>query len=139
MLKTLVGLTLSIAVAQSAHAQTLTENDRADIKLLNARYSLALGMCDVETWPQLFVAPDGYFASGSRGRVLGQHRLSEMIRSYNCVYENGVAPSHAPGVSVPYKIDLKPSQNGATGFAYYNGGRYEDVYAKTPQGWRFKS
>jgi hypothetical protein len=62
-----------------------------------------------------------------------------MIRSYNCVYTNGVAPAHAPGVVVPYKLELTPSREGATGKAYYNGGRYEDAYVRTPRGWRFKS
>ena len=38
-----------------------------------------------------------------------------------------------------YKIVIEPSRGGATGTAYYNGGHYEDVYVKTPQGWRFGS
>lgn len=118
--------------------RTLTAQDRADLELLSARYAWALATCDGEKWPAVFT-PDGYFTSGSRGRVEGHHRLTEMIRSYNCVYTNGVAPPHAPGVVVPYKLELAPSRGGATGMAYYNGGRYEDTYVKTPQGWRFKS
>jgi hypothetical protein len=147
-MKTLLALILSVGLAPSLSAQTrrtersaatLTDHDRAAIELLSARYSLALGSCDVKTWPELFVAPDGYFASGSRGKVQGRHRLAEMIRSYDCVYKNGVAPPHAPAVLVPYKIEMKPSRGGATATAYYNGGNYEDVYVKTPQGWRFRS
>ena len=118
---------------------SFTERDRAELELLSARYSLALGSCDTKTWPELFVAPDGYFAAGPRGKVLGQHRLGEMIHSYNCNYVDGVAPAHAPGVLVPYKIEIRPSRGGATGTAFYNGGHYEDVYVKTPRGWRFRS
>ena len=132
----------SQASTQTKHASavsTLTAHDRSEIELLSARYSLALGSCDAKTWPAIFAAPDGYFAAGPRGRVQGRHRLGEMIRSYNCNYVDGVAPPHAPGVLVPYKIEIKPSREGATGTAFYNGGHYEDVYVKTPEGWRFRS
>jgi len=119
-------------------SRTLTSRDRDELELLSARYAWALATCDAQKWPALFT-PDGYFTSGSRGRVEGRHRLTEMSRSYNCVYVNGVAPPHAPGVVVPYKLELIALPQGATGIAYYNGGRYEDVYVKTPEGWRFKS
>ena len=92
-----------------------------------------------KTWPELFATPDGFFASGSRGKVLGQHRLAEMVRSYNCVYTDAVAPPHAPAVIVPYKLSIESSPNGAVGILHYNGGRYEDVYTKTKAGWRFGS
>jgi SnoaL-like domain len=121
-----------------AGGRPLTAQDRTDLELLSARYSWALGTCNAQTWPELF-APDGHFTSGSRGKVQGRQKLAEMIRSYNCVYTNGVAPLHAPGVVVPYKLDLAPSPDGAVGKAYYNGGRYEDAYVRMPDGWHFKS
>jgi SnoaL-like domain len=147
-MKAMLALTLTVTIAPLASPQTkqattgaatITTHDRAEIELLSARYSLALGSCDAKTWPALFVAPDGFFAAGPRGKVQGPHRLGEMIRSYDCNYTNGVAPPHAPAVLVPYKIVIEPSRGGATGTAYYNGGHYEDVYVKTPQGWRFGS
>ena len=147
-MKAMLALTLTVTIAPLASPQTrqattgaatLTTQDRAEIELLSARYSLALGSCDAKTWPALFVSPDGFFAAGPRGKVQGPHRLGEMIRSYDCNYTNGVAPPHAPAVLVPYKIVIEPSRGGATGTAYYNGGHYEDVYVKTPQGWRFGS
>jgi hypothetical protein len=123
----------------STNGSTLTADDRAEIELLSARYALALGTCNAKVWPELFATPDAFFASGSRGKVLGQQRLAEMIRSYNCVYTDGVAPPHAPAVIVPYKVSIEPSPDGAVGILLYNGGRYEDVYTRTKAGWRFRS
>ena len=136
----LTALTLTAApTAQSGAAAALTERDRDELRLLSARYSFALGTCDDKTWPELFVAPNGYFASGSRGQVLGRHRLAEMIRSYNCNYVKGVAPTHAPGVVIPYKTEFSATPQGARGVLPYNGGEYHDTYVKTPEGWRFAS
>ena len=73
--KTWLAVALALAVATQVSAQTekgraaLTAADRAEIEVLNARYSLSLGMCNAEVWPYLF-APDGYFASASRGKVI---------------------------------------------------------------------
>ena len=143
--KVVAAAALAVAIGPLGHAQggkgapALSAADREEIRVLNAKYSLALGQCDPDHWPLVF-APDGFFASMGRGRVLGHHRLAEMNRSYDCVYgKDGKAPDHAPAVSVPYKIELTPTAEGAEGFAYYNGGRYEDVYVKTKDGWRFKS
>jgi hypothetical protein len=127
------------APTAQGNSAALTERDRDELTLLSARYSFALGTCDDKTWPELFVAPNGYFASGSRGQVLGRHRLAEMIRSYNCNYVNGVAPSHAPGVVIPYKTEFSATAGGAKGVLPYNGGEYHDTYVKTPDGWRFAS
>ena len=60
------------APTAQGNAPALTERDRDELTLLSARYSFALGTCDDKTWPDLFVAPNGYFASGSRGQVLGR-------------------------------------------------------------------
>ncbi len=136
----LAGTMVLPANAQSGKGgPALTTADRAELEVLNARYSLSLGMCNADVWPTLFVEKEGFFASGSRGKMQGQHRLAEMNRSYDCVYVNGTAPDHAPVVLVPYKITIEATRDGAEGFAYYNGGRYEDVYTRTDAGWRFKS
>src|SRR5262245_39862605 len=111
--KTLTAALLALILVPTTRAQNgsgeprLTAADRAEIEVLNARYALALGMCNADVWPHLFVAPDGYFASASRGKIQGQHRLAEMNRSYDCVYANGVAPAHAPAVLVPYKVTVE--------------------------------
>jgi hypothetical protein len=109
---TLVVAAIVAAVSSSAATQrqasgALAPADREAVELLSARYALALGTCDTEKYAELFSEPDGWFASGSRGQVQGHAKLAEMIRSYNCNYsESGVAPPHAPGVEVPYKLEI---------------------------------
>jgi len=93
--------------AGQGSAPTVTAEDRAGIEMLLGRYLLALGSCDAEKYAALFVTPDGFFAAGARGKVDGSHRLTEMIKSYDCNYINGVAPPHAPTPSPPYKLDLE--------------------------------
>jgi len=105
--KVVAAAALAVAIGPLGHAQggkgapALSAADREEIRVLNAKYSLALGQCDPDHWPLVF-AQDGFFASMGRGRVLGHHRLGEMNRSYDCVYgKDGKAPDHAPAVSVP--------------------------------------
>ncbi len=142
---TLVAAAIVVAASSSGAMQrkgsaTLSPADRDAVEQLSARYALALGTCDAEKYAELFVAPDGWFASGSRGQVQGHAKLAEMIRSYNCNYsETGVAPPHAPGVDVPYKLQISAMDGGAAGTIFLNGGFYTDAYVKTPRGWRFRS
>jgi hypothetical protein len=118
----------------------LVAAEREAIELLNARYSLALGSCNAEGYANLFAEPNGWFASGGRGRVQGHAKLVELVRSYDCAYsDTGVAPPHAPAVEVPYRLDLRATTGGAAGTIYVKSGFYEDVYVKTPRGWRFGS
>jgi hypothetical protein len=141
---TLLALTVLAATwpiaAQRSSSGALTAPDREALEQLSARYALALGSCNAEAYADLFAAPDGWFASASRGRVQGPAKLAELVRSYDCVYsEAGVAPPHAPGVEVPYRLDIRAVAGGAEGTIYVKGGFYTDAYVKTPRGWRFKT
>lgn len=124
---------------QRSAAAPLTQQDRQEIEVLLAVYSQALGRCDAAGYASLFAEPDGYFTSGVRGRVEGRRRLVEKMKSYNCVYVDGVAPPFAPAVMMPYKIEIESASGGAVGTAFFNGGHYKDRYVKTGEGWRFKS
>jgi hypothetical protein len=73
-----VGLLVQPAVRAQQHqgGPALTAEDRAGIEALMGRYLLALGSCNGERYAALFAPETGYFASTSRGRVLGRHRLT---------------------------------------------------------------
>src|SRR5262245_38403458 len=68
------------AVAEQRTGQ-LTDNDRSEIQALAVSYGRALGLCAAEEYAALFAAPDGYFASGPRGKVIGRDRLIALVRS----------------------------------------------------------
>src|SRR5438045_1448190 len=69
----LVALGLVPVVGVDAQQKrTLSQSDVDAIKALNVAYGTALGMCKAEEYSALYAAPDGYFASGPRGRVAGR-------------------------------------------------------------------
>ena len=134
--------TVLVAVVLSAprpgaaqSAPSLTPGDRAAIQQLSATYAEVLGACKAEEYAALFT-PDGYFASGFRGRVQGREPLIKLVQSErHCI---AGTPRTASGVPV---MTIEASTEGATGKAMLanDGGAYEDVYVRTPAGWRFKS
>src|SRR5712691_2048796 len=103
----------------AAHAQqksgpgTLTDQDRAQIRQLSDAYGRALGLCTAEEYAGLFAAPDGYFASGPRGRVAGRDRLMALVRSERHCNDN----SERRPRNLPTNIVIEPSPEGATGAA----------------------
>jgi hypothetical protein len=113
----------------------LTDQDRAQMQKLVDDYARALGTCAAEDYAALFAAPDGYFASGPRGKVVGRQKLIELVKSERHCNDNSArAPRNAPTV-----VTVEPSPDGATGRAAVGtAGYYDDVYVKTAQGWRFK-
>jgi hypothetical protein len=112
----------------------LTDQDRAGIRELSAGYARALGLCEAQAYAGLFAAPDGYFASGPRGKVVGHDKLVALVESEPFCNDN----SERRARNTPADIVIEPSAEGATGKVAVGAGHYEDFYAKTPQGWRFK-
>ena len=115
----------------------LTEQDRVQIQELVTNYGRALGLCTAEEYARLFAEPDGYFASGPRGKVAGRDRLVALVRSERHCNDN----SERRPRNIPPNIDIQPSAEGAVGRAPLanNAGHYEDAYVKTARGWQFKS
>lgn len=114
----------------------LSDNDRAEIQDLVARYARAIGACAAEDYADLFVAPEGFFESVSRGRVVGRARLIPLVKSEPQCYQE---PSARAVREVPI-VEITVTPHGVTGRApLAAGGHYEDVYVKTAKGWRFKS
>ncbi len=130
----------------------LTEKDRAEIRDLVARYARALGGCQDAEYASLFT-PDGTFTSddfrgakhrelyGAKGGTLkGRTQIAELVRTEEFCMEKKPR-ANAGGTNRPAPaVEIKATPEGATGSAPLgNGGRYDDVYVKTAEGWRFKS
>jgi uncharacterized protein (TIGR02246 family) len=161
-LKGLLATTLTVAVAataiamvraqQKTSAPALTPLDYIELQQLVARYAYALdtGANDGtgSVYASLFT-PDGVFVGGASGRVAkGREQLAALAR---------VAPGGTRGpLTVGHYIVnhvIEPSPEGAIGKQYLAyltfgdegqggsinlGGHYEDIYAKTADGWRFR-
>ena len=139
---------------QRAGVSALTSQDYIDIQQLVSKYAYAIDECTNKgyDYADLYV-PDGSFSTSRNGKVSnrfeGRERLAEAARGGmpDC---KGVPWAGIVHMLVNHVIE--PSLDGATGKVYLIAigldgvpgkveaqGRYEDVYVKTPQGWRFKS
>jgi hypothetical protein len=146
--------TLTLAVTMLGPAQSgaqvsaaLTDRDRAEIRALSTSYTPALLGCKGDEYADLFATPGGYFGSGPRGEVRERKALIEMVLSYDRC-RPGAAPSGEPstaagrgrGTDRPAPaIEWAPEGGKARIINSSGGGYYDDVYVKTPKGWRFKS
>jgi uncharacterized protein YbdZ (MbtH family) len=132
--------------AQTSKPATLTTADYIEIQQLVARYSFAVDMHggDGSAYAALF-APDGSFGTEAKGTA----QLSELAAKTNKDRSGPAFTSH-----FVTNVVIKPASGGATGRSYLvaldiseggkpttilAGGHYDDVYVKTPQGWRIKS
>lgn len=121
---------------------TLTDQDRAEIHALSVTYRRALFGCSPEEYADLFATPGGYFGSSSRGEVRERQALVEMILSYDRCYTKQATPAEQPATNAnakPPVIEWAPEGAKARILNGPGGGYYDDVYVKTPKGWRFKS
>lgn len=120
----------------------LSSEDHVEIQQLVARYAFALDTADANgyTYADLFT-PDGTFNS-TKGRDAlaalprGPRRGPLNVRNYGGIALVRPAPGGATGIQYAQAMDFEPG--GRTGVLDHFG-HYEDVYARTPQGWRFKS
>ena len=144
-------LVTAVAGASLARAQqtvtggTLTAADYIEIQQLVARYGYAVDTHadNGYAYADLF-APDGVF-----GKTKGREALAELARNtqkerggpaYTRHYLTNVivypTPEGARGSQYLMALDVSEAQQPSS---VVHGGRYEDVYVKTPSGWRFKS
>lgn len=128
---------VSTARAQVRPAPTLTDKDRAEIQELVTHYAKALSSCAAEEYADLFAPVTGSFASSVRGNLIGHQKLVALVESEpHCATTTPGRPSSGNGPTVV----VTTSAEGVTGIADLgNAGHYEDVYVKTPKGWRFQS
>ena len=149
---------IALAVGGSAHAQktangpALTPQDYLDIQQLVARYAHAMdtGADNGNAYADLFAA-DGEFVAPTGEATRGHDALAALGRT-------GFVDGRKPALGVSHFIMnhvIEPAAGGATGKEYVvlvnigeggkpggewsnTGGHYEDVYARTVQGWKFK-
>ncbi len=146
----------STACAQKPGRVELTALDYFQIQQLVAKYARAIDTCSNNgyDYADLFT-PDGYFAPSMNGKVgskwQGRERLAEASGggTHGCrnvpwieqgihhIYVNHIitpTPEGAGGTVDMLMIGLGGDPNKIE----YDG-YYEDAYARTSQGWRFKS
>jgi len=139
------------AVVPSAAGPAMTALDYVEIQQLVARTSFALDTAADKgrVFAGLFTA-DGRFTSktGQQSEVKGReqlaafamgdlaHRGPAYVRDYVTNHIIQPAPDGATGRV--YLVWIEVEENGHPG-AIQSGGRYEDVYSRTPAGWRIKS
>jgi len=132
-----------VAVQTASKGRTgLTADDYVEIQQLLNRYGFALdtGADNGYMYADLYT-PDGVFND-----TTGRDALAALARG------GRRGPFNVRNLSA--QAIIKPSANGATGIQYAQAinfgeagqpteldhyGHYEDVYAKTAEGWRFKS
>jgi hypothetical protein len=134
------GLAALMAASAAAGQTALTDRDRAEIQALSVSYARTLGSCLAEEYAELF-ARDGIFYSSFRGTIRGHGPLRALVKSERHCQPGAERPSRpgaAGGPALQFSpIEARPGGAFARVTLPNNGGTYEDVYAKTPEGWRF--
>ena len=127
----------------SAAVRTLTPQDYLDIQQLVSSYPYGLdGNTDNgASYANLF-APGGVFG---RPRTEGRDNLAALanrephganyVRHF--ITNHVIEPSPGGAVGKEYAVIIDIGENGNPGRIFL-GGRYDDEYVKTPQGWKFK-
>jgi catechol 2,3-dioxygenase-like lactoylglutathione lyase family enzyme len=138
-----------------AQAAAVTAQDRAEIQQLLAHYATALQRCAAREYAELFT-PDGVFISddfrgathrelyGKSATLVGRAKLIELVNTEEfCLHPETRAAGAGTGGQAnrpPLNAVIEPTEDGAKGtVALGKDGRYEDLYVKTGDGWRFKS
>ena len=145
------GVAGALAQGNGQAAPALTPLDYIEIQHLVARYAYALdsGAENGYAYANLF-ADDGVFTGmnqGPNGRsYAGRDTLAALARGgrrgplYTSHFITNVVITPAAGGAVGKQyLAILALGDGQDPHAIDHGGRYEDVYVKTPQGWRFKS
>lgn len=129
---------------QKVTGGTLTAADYVEIQQLVARYAYAVDThaANGTAYADLF-APDGIFGKTSGRDALTKLALDTQADrsgpSYTRHYLTNViiypTPEGARGSQYLLAIDVS---EGGKASSVVHGGRYDDRYVRTPEGWRFK-
>jgi hypothetical protein len=132
--------------AGPADPARLTPLDYVEIRQLVARYAYAVdtGVEDGNVYAGLF-APDGAFADRSGRETKGRDALAALARrntrgpqsAFHFIMNHVIEPSPEGARGKEYLLQLRIG-DGERPNDVFGGGHYDDVYVKTPDGWRFK-
>ena len=144
-------------VAQSARSQAsvgkpaasfagLTPIDYIEIRQLVARYAYAVdtGADNGNVYASLF-ASDGAFADRTGRETKGRDALAALARrntrgpqsAFHFIVNHVIEPTTEGAVGKEYLLQLRIGE-GERPNDVFGGGHYDDIYVKTPDGWRFK-
>ena len=124
-------------------ARTLTAQDYVDIQQLAARYSHALdtGADNGYAYADLFTLTARRSTHGSVARR-SPRSLGGIHTARNTSVTTGmnhlIEPTPDGAIGKQYVVVIDIGKDGKAS-SIFLGGQYQDVYAKTPNGWRFKS
>jgi hypothetical protein len=156
------------AARSSNEVMVLTAQDYIEIQQLAARYAYAIDKCTNSGYDYAdLYTPDGVFSIADENGVPGTARFEGRDRlaeadgggKGGCIDPKTAADRYSISHMVANLV-ITPAPGGATGKSYllvvgvgdptakvtagqsvkaYSWGGYDDVYVKTPKGWRFKS
>ena len=137
----------SVAGKPAASFAGLTALDYIEIKQLVSRYAYAVdtGADNGNVYAALF-APDGAFADRMGRETKGREALAALARrntrgpqsAFHFIVNHVIEPTSEGAVGKEYLVQLRIGE-GERPNDIFGGGHYEDVYVKTPEGWRFKT
>jgi SnoaL-like protein len=162
-----VGMTASVGMAASgapqvrgARTPALTSQDYIEIQQLSARYAFDIDTCvnAGADFADLFT-DDGEFSVSQQWGVAGNRKTKGRVALMDAAGGDGQGGCKDPKTTMGYGIShivvnhvITPTPDGATGRSYMlaigvggdptrieRQGGYDDVYVKTPAGWRIKS
>ncbi len=154
------GITAHAQQPTASSASSLTPQDYIAIQQLASRYAFAIDTCTNggADFADLFT-DDGEFSVSQEWGVAGNRRIKGRAALIEAAGGDGKGACKDPKTQMGYGIShivanhvITPSAEGATGKSYLlaigvggdpttieRQGGYDDVYVKTPAGWRFKS
>jgi hypothetical protein len=141
-----LGLISTQAQQKPGTTAPFTAADYIQIQQLVSRYPYGVdwGSDNGRAYANLF-APDGVFAQRT-GDVTGADALSATARrfqrgpqsAFHFLMDHVIEPTPDGGaIGKEYLVQLVFGDNGAP-HRIFGGGHYDDVYERTPEGWRFK-
>jgi hypothetical protein len=155
-----LAMTASLSAQQTRAAKPLTAQDYIEIQQLSSRYAFAIDTCTSggADYADLYT-DDGEFSISKEWGVAGNRKTKGRAALIKAAGGDGQGGCVDPKTTMGYGIShlivnlvITPAADGATGRSYLlaigvggdptkieRQGGYDDVYVKTPAGWRFKS